>query len=112
MPVQILSTKLSIPSVRSRVVIRSRLLHKLNQALECGFVLISAPAGYGKSTLLSSWINRTEHSTAWISLDDRDNDTSRFLAYLSTALRSIDPSIEDVLNSSISTNSKTEVEAF
>jgi LuxR family maltose regulon positive regulatory protein len=53
-----------------------------------------------------------EHSTAWISLDDRDNDASRFLAYLSSALRSIDPSIDDVLNSPISTNSQAEVEAF
>ena len=97
MPVQILSTKLSIPPLRSRLVQRPRLIQKLNQGLECGFVLISAPAGYGKTTLLSAWLNRTDCAATWLSLDDSDNDPARFLTYLAAALRCIDPSIEDVI---------------
>jgi LuxR family maltose regulon positive regulatory protein len=63
--------------------------------MDCGFVLVSAPAGYGKSTLLSAWLSRLDDPAAWISLDDGDNDPHRFLAYLLAALRQIDPSIPD-----------------
>jgi LuxR family maltose regulon positive regulatory protein len=94
--VQILSTKLSIPPLRSRLVPRPRLIQKLNQGLECGFVLVSAPAGYGKSTLLSTWLGQLKLSAAWLSLDDKDNDPSRFLAYLTAAFREIDPSIDEL----------------
>lgn len=96
MPIQILTTKLSIPAIRPRVVLRPRLLQKLNQGLECGFVLISAPAGYGKSTLLSTWLNRQEFPCTWLTLDDRDNDPSHFLTYLVTALQIIDSSIDPI----------------
>jgi LuxR family maltose regulon positive regulatory protein len=91
--VQILSTKLSIPPQRSRLVARTRLLQKLNQGLECGFILVSAPAGYGKSTLLSSWLSRLDRPAAWLALDDNDNDPGRFLSYLLAAFRILDPSI-------------------
>ena len=98
MPVQILSTKLSIPPLRTRLVPRTRLIQKLNQGLDCGFILVSAPAGYGKSTLLSTWLSQLEFPTAWLSLDDQDNDPSRFLAYLSAAFRKIDPTIDETLD--------------
>ncbi len=71
---QILSTKLFPPPLRSKAVMRSRLIQKLNQGCESGFVLVSAPAGYGKSTLLSAWLAQLKGATAWLSLDDRDND--------------------------------------
>jgi ATP/maltotriose-dependent transcriptional regulator MalT len=87
---QILSTKLSIPPQRSRLVLRPRLIQKLNQGSECGFTLVSAPAGYGKSTLLSAWLTRIEYPATWLTLDDRDNDLSRFLSYLVAACRKID----------------------
>jgi LuxR family maltose regulon positive regulatory protein len=112
MPVQILSTKLSIPSLRSRVVQRPRLMMKLNQGLECGFVLISAPAGYGKSTLLSTWLSRLEYPITWLSLDDRDNDPSHFLAYLAAALRTIDTSINVPFEFTLGVNPTLEVEAL
>lgn len=89
MPIQILSTKLSIPPTRPGLVVRSRLIKKLNQGLECTLVLVSAPTGYGKTTLLSAWLDQVEWSTAWLSLDDGDNDPARFLAYLTAALRTI-----------------------
>ncbi len=91
---QILSTKLVIPPLRSRLVVRPRLLQKLSQGLECGIILVSAPAGYGKSTLLSAWLKHLDFPAAWLSLDDGDNDPGRFLAYLLAALRIIDPGIE------------------
>jgi LuxR family maltose regulon positive regulatory protein len=86
-PAQILSTKLSIPSLRSRLVSRPRLIEKLNQGLECGLILVSGPAGYGKSTLLSDWLSQVGLATAWLSLDDGDNDPARFWAYVIAALQ-------------------------
>ena len=97
MPVQILSTKLSIPPLRSRLVARPRLIQTLNQGLEYGLVLVSAPAGYGKSTLLTAWLNQVKIPAAWLTLDESDNDPPRFLAYLAAALYGIDPAIEEIL---------------
>jgi hypothetical protein len=71
MPEPILSTKLFIPPLRSRGVARSRLNQKLNQGLECGLVLVSAPAGYGKSTLLSAWLSHLEYPVESIYLSGR-----------------------------------------
>ena len=112
MSVQILSTKLSIPPPRSRLVQRPRLIKKLNQGFECGFVLISAPAGYGKTTLLSSWLSKADCRATWLSLDDSDNDLARFLAYLEAAFRVIDPSIENEVVSVRGINTQPEVETF
>ena len=99
MPIQLLSTKLSIPPLRPRLVRRTRLIQKLNQGLEYGLVLVSAPAGYGKSTLLSAWLSQVDIPAAWFTLDDGDNDPPRFLAYLVSALTGIDPSAGDVFGS-------------
>jgi len=97
MPIQILSTKLSIPPIRSRPVRRIRLIQKLNQGLDYGLVLVSAPAGYGKSTLLSVWLSQVEVDSTWLTLDEADNDPPRFMAYLIAALTEIFPSIPEVL---------------
>ena len=110
MPVKILSTKLAIPPVRSRLVVRSRLIEKLNQGMECGFVLVSAPAGYGKTTLLSAWLDQVECAITWLSLDDGDNDLARFLAYLAAALQQVNPSIGEALENPPDTLSKSEAE--
>ena len=109
---QILSTKLSVPPIRSRLVPRSRLVQKLNQGLECGFVLVSAPAGYGKSTLLSAWLEQLEFPSAWLSLDDKDNDPFRFLAYFTAALREINPAINADIVSLPPGNSPEELESL
>lgn len=110
MPIQIISTKLSVPSLRSRVILRPRLLQKLNQGLECGFVLISAPAGYGKSTLLTTWASRLESPPLWYSLDERDNDPSRFFNYLAAALRPVAPEIDNRLNPIPGLNPSTDID--
>ena len=85
----ILATKLYIPPLRPHVVSRPRLLERLNEGLHRKLILISAPAGYGKTTLLSAWVAFIERPTAWLSLDDQDNDPTRFLTYLVAALQTI-----------------------
>jgi len=112
MPAQILNTKLSIPPMRSKLVMRQRLTERLNQGLECGFILVSAPAGYGKSTLLSAWLPSLNYPTAWLSLDDIDNDPSRFLSYLLATLRVIDPSIEEIFKGNLSYQSQPEIDTL
>jgi LuxR family maltose regulon positive regulatory protein len=106
---QILSTKLSIPPLRARLVRRSSLVLKLNQGLECGFILVSAPAGYGKSTLLTEWLEQLDQPATWLSLDEKDNDLSRFLAYLTAAFHEIDSSV-DIFSEIIKDNLPQQVE--
>jgi LuxR family maltose regulon positive regulatory protein len=100
MTTSILTTKLFIPPIRSKYVPRSRLIKRLNENLDCKLTLISAPAGFGKTTLLSEWVeylrlnasneNQIEKRIAWLSLDERDNDLNRFLVYFLAALRHTD----------------------
>jgi LuxR family maltose regulon positive regulatory protein len=71
------------------VVSRHRLLKRLNEGLYRKLTLISAPAGFGKTTLVSEWVAFIEQPIAWLSLDEGDNDTARFLAYLVAALQTI-----------------------
>jgi LuxR family maltose regulon positive regulatory protein len=100
---QILATKLYIPPIRSKLVSRSRLLARLNEGLDCKLSLVSAPAGFGKTTLLSEWVSRCDRPVIWISLDESENDLNRFLAYLIRGLEQVAPDIDegriDVLNS-------------
>src|SRR5579863_153728 len=99
MPTPILATKLYLPRLRPNVVSRPRLLERLNEGLHRKLTLIAAPAGFGKTTLLSEWIAGIARPTAWLSLDEGDNDPTRFLVYLVAALQTIAPTIgEGVLN--------------
>jgi LuxR family maltose regulon positive regulatory protein len=89
----ILKTKLYIPPLRPIVVRRPRLLTHLDAALRYKLTLVSAPAGFGKTTLLSEWVHHGDASVAWISLDEGDNDPERFLRYLIAALQQNDPGL-------------------
>src|SRR5229473_6514581 len=89
MPTSILATKLYLPRLRPNVVFRPRLLERLNEGLHRKLTLISAPAGFGKTTLVSAWVEGIERPTAWLSLDEGENDPARFLAYLVAALQTI-----------------------
>jgi len=89
MSTPILATKLYIPPPRPKVVLRPRLSERLNEALHRKLTLISAPAGFGKTTLVSEWVAGCERPVAWLSLDEGDNDPARFLAYLIAALQTI-----------------------
>ncbi len=89
MPTPILATKLYIPGLRPNVVSRPRLLERLNEGLHRKLTLISAPAGFGKTTLVSEWVEGIERPAAWLSLDEGENDPARFLTYLVAALQTI-----------------------
>ncbi len=91
MPTTILATKLYIPPPRPKIVLRPRLIERLNEGFSSGrkLTLISAPAGFGKTTLVSEWIANCGRPVAWLSLDEGDNDPTRFLTYLIAALQTI-----------------------
>src|SRR5215211_1717584 len=103
MAAPILATKLYIPPPRPHLVTRPRLIKRLNDGMQSmpSVTLISAPAGFGKTTLLSEWISQKEEDgrmnasrellhpskVSWLSLDEGDNDPARFLIYLISALQ-------------------------
>jgi LuxR family maltose regulon positive regulatory protein len=95
MPAPLLFTKLYIPPSRPKVVSRPRLIERLNEGLSsgCKLTLISAPAGFGKTTLVSEWVASCGRPAAWLSLDEGDNDPTLFLTYLVAALQTIAPNI-------------------
>ena len=97
----ILQTKLNIPPLRPSLVERQRLVEKLNEGLFAEgaqdasrlfnrkLTLVSAPAGFGKTTLVSSWIHQRNLPAAWLSLDEGDNEANRFVYYVMAALRQV-----------------------
>jgi LuxR family transcriptional regulator, maltose regulon positive regulatory protein len=116
MSTPLLATKLYIPPPRPKVVLRPRLIERLNEGLHRKLTLISAPAGFGKTTLVSAWLTKwrieneetrksdrddnsqcsmlnAQFQVAWLSLDEAENDPARFLAYLVAALQTIAPTI-------------------
>jgi LuxR family transcriptional regulator, maltose regulon positive regulatory protein len=89
----ILASKLYLPRLRPNVVSRPHLIERLSAGLYRKLTLISAPAGFGKTTLVSEWINGSGQAAAWLSLDEGDNDPIRSLTYLVGALQTISPSV-------------------
>lgn len=89
--IPLLATKLSQPRVRGVLVSRTRLTERLNAGLDRALILVSAPVGFGKTTLLGEWLAGTAPavSTAWLSLDEDDNDPVRFLTYVVAALNGV-----------------------
>lgn len=90
----LLSTKLYLPPIRPNRVDRPRLFEWMEGGLDKALILVSAPAGYGKTTLVSSWLQAIEAPSAWISLDEGDNDPIRFLQYFLSALHRILPALQ------------------
>jgi LuxR family transcriptional regulator, maltose regulon positive regulatory protein len=88
-PVRILHTKLFIPRTHPDVVQRTWLDQKLEDGLKSQLMILSAPAGSGKTTLLSRWVTRVGWPVAWLSLDERDNEFTRFWSYFIAALQTI-----------------------
>src|SRR5664279_3764210 len=98
MPTRILATKLYVPRPPPNVVLRPHLNERLNEGLHRKLTVVSAPAGFGKTTLVSEWLAGCECPAAWLSLDESDNNPTRFLTYFVTALQTISPTIgEDAL---------------
>jgi LuxR family maltose regulon positive regulatory protein len=111
----VLATKLYAPLVRHDLVVRPRLTQRMVDGLKqrCKLTLAAAPAGFGKSTLISCWLNALQEGhcrdtqsplltepvkSVWLSLDENDNDPVRFLSYLVAALQKIDPDIGETLH--------------
>ncbi len=93
-PIPLLATKLYIPLPRPALVARPRLLARITAALHCKLILLAAPAGFGKTTLLSAWRASStgqQVPMAWVSLDEGDNDPVRFWAYVLAALDQLPP---------------------
>ena len=86
-----LRTKLHRPPVAEDHLHRKRLLERLNKHIHRPLTLVSAPAGYGKSTLVSCWLEACDIPSAWISLDETDNDLRMFLVYFLAAVQRIFP---------------------
>jgi LuxR family maltose regulon positive regulatory protein len=93
MPEPLLLTKLYAPPPRPKIVLRPRLIERLNEGLQRKLTLISAPAGFGKTTLVSQWIAGCGLPVAWLSLEEGDNAPASFLAYLVAALQTIKANI-------------------
>lgn len=86
-----MTTELFIPRSNAKQVVRSSLIDKMN-AFRDPFndhrmTLVSAPAGYGKTTILTQWVAQLNDPVAWLSLDEKDNDPFVFLHYLISALQ-------------------------
>ena len=93
---QLLATKFFIPSSSRALIPRHRLLELLNTGLEYPLTLVSAPAGFGKTTLLSTWVQSLPPGRpriAWVSLDEGDNEQVQFWMYVLTALDSQQPGL-------------------
>jgi LuxR family maltose regulon positive regulatory protein len=92
-PTPLLNTKLFIPPTRPELVPRPRLIEQLNKELHRKLTLVSAPAGFGKTSMVSEWVRDCDRPVGWLSLDKNDNDVTRFLTYLIAALQQIDEDI-------------------
>ena len=106
----VLATKLFVPARRPQLVARPRIAERLDTTLDAGhrLTLVSAPAGFGKTTLLSDWLADLDQRgrrtrVGWLSLDDGDNDLTRFMAYLVAAFRSADLDVDPAILESLPT---------
>ncbi len=110
----LLLTKLFVPPPRPNLVLRPRLIESLNESLSSGrkLTLISAPAGFGKTTLVSEWIAGCGKSVAWLSLDQGDGDLMRFLSYLVAAMQKLNAGIGRGLSAVLQSSEPPATEAI
>lgn len=101
MNVSLLATKFFVPTPRAKAVERTALCRRLSEDLLRGqgfsrkLTLVSAPAGFGKTSLVSEWLAKLPVGKAWLFLDEKDNDPARFLTYLVSALQTAAPGLGD-----------------
>jgi LuxR family transcriptional regulator, maltose regulon positive regulatory protein len=89
----LLATKLHVPRPRTQLVSRAHLVERLQQGMEGLLTLVSAPAGFGKTTVLAQWLTESDMAVVWLSLEVEDNDATRFLTYLIAALQTLDAQV-------------------
>ena len=107
-----LLTKLHIPPTGNNIVHRSELSEKLNTGLSRKLILISAPAGFGKTTVVSDWINQQKIPSAWFSLDNGDNDPVEFLSYIITGIQGLSKEFGQSSRNLLHSPNKPSVEAI
>jgi LuxR family transcriptional regulator, maltose regulon positive regulatory protein len=107
-----LLTKLHIPSAGNNIVHRSELYEKLSIGLSRKLILISAPAGFGKTTVVSDWINQNKILTAWFSLDNSDNDPVDFLSYIISGIQCISKEFGQSILKLLNSPNKPSVESI
>jgi LuxR family maltose regulon positive regulatory protein len=119
MSTPILATKLYIPPACPELVPRPHLIERLNESLRRKLTLISAPAGFGKTTLVSSWIcqkgaggEQEDGQVAWVSLDERDNDPAQFWHYVIAALQTIDAGLGETVQATLESSQLPSLEAL
>src|SRR5919202_1827853 len=93
----LLTTKLHEPRAQPGFVPRPRLVERLEEGLARGLILVCAPPGFGKTTLLADWARRSGRSAAWLSLDAGDNDPARFWRHAAAALDRAHPGVVERL---------------
>ena len=98
---QILRTKLHIPRLRPDILARDHLVTRLNAGLYRRLTLVSAPAGFGKTSIVVQWVRGLDRPVAWLSLDTHDNDLARFLAYVLHAIQTHTPGFGKTLLSAL-----------
>jgi LuxR family maltose regulon positive regulatory protein len=112
MSAPILTTKLYIPPQRPKVVCRPQLVARLSEGLRGKLTLVSASAGFGKTTLISDWVAGCGRLVAWLSLDEGDSDPARFVAYLIAALQTIAAGIGDGVLAALKSPQPPSIEAL
>ncbi|MGO4347578.1 LuxR C-terminal-related transcriptional regulator [Paenibacillus sp. MCAF9] len=106
----IVSTKIHIPHVRNSLVSRPRLIQMLNAGMEAKLTLVSAQAGYGKTTALSEWVRQCDGAVAWISLDKQDNDWIQFWRYVTASIEERIPGFGSTVGVLLEKGSSTSME--
>lgn len=104
-------TKLSIPVIQQKLVSRIRLDNELNDGLKCRLILVTAPAGFGKTTAVVKWVRHLSMPVAWFSIDSYDNSLKKFWSYLVAALEIILPGIESRFSQYLNTANPIAVQA-
>jgi LuxR family maltose regulon positive regulatory protein len=111
-PTPLLATKLHIPSLRPEIVARPKLIECINNGLARKLTLISAPAGFGKTTLLCAWCEQSPRTVGWVTLDHNENDVTRFWLYLIAALQQIQSAFGENLVSALQTSQQLPLENY
>ena len=103
MPAALVASRVFIPPLRPSLVPRPRLVRLLNEGLAANrrLALLSAPAGFGKTTLVVDWLRQIARPAAWLSVEESDNDLARFLTYLAAAFQQVDEEIGIPLQSAL-----------
>ena len=107
MPSLLIKTKTNIPALKRDLVLRKRINEALSEGIRAGrkLTLISAPAGFGKTTLVCEWLEMCKIPAAWISLDENDGDAARFLTYLIAALQTLISGVGDSVLAALQSSS-------